>query len=129
MEMKAEQSDNKSTEEEKLDKTKAFDGVFCSAKNLEEAVELRDIVAKNCPWPLIYELHDGGYEVGGLSKSGGRLNKESVKQIEADLKAHAKQKIKSDLNPDKYKETLLELMREEQEEEEDKETREFSNGT
>jgi uncharacterized protein (DUF2249 family) len=66
---------------EKLDKSMAYDGVFASADTLEEATALREIVAKHCPWPLIYELLDGTYEVGGLSKTGGRLNKEATDRI------------------------------------------------
>lgn len=62
--------------------------VFASASSLNEAMDLRNVVAKHCEWPIIYEHLNGTYEVGGLTRSGGRVSDETLHTIVEALELH-----------------------------------------
>lgn len=99
------------SEEEKFDKSKTYDGVFAGCDTREEAEALNAIVEAHCPWPLIYELADGTFEVGGLSRSGGKLNKEASEQILKSIESYVSKSSQSapmfeGIDADKFRNTV-----------------------
>jgi hypothetical protein len=64
--------------------------VFACASTLDEALLLRSVIALHCEWPLIYEHKNGSYEIGGLTKSGGKISDEVFFLIVEALEDHRK---------------------------------------
>lgn len=87
------------------------DQAFAATDTLEEACEVREIVKKYSPWPVIYELQDGTYEVGGLTVMGGRLNEKIVEKIGVELRDYVKQLSYKDLDEKKWAHTIDVLKR------------------
>jgi len=87
----------------------ANDDVFATMDTFEEAEDVRDIVAKHSQWPLIFTWGSGSWGVGGLTRHGGKLPRETVEIIAEEIAAFAKKENVKDIDPDKFKKTLEEL--------------------
>jgi hypothetical protein len=85
------------------------DDVFVTADTLEEAMAVREIVLKHAKWPLIFERSDGKYDVGGLTKSGGKIRDEALEALRLDLVEFAKSEATKDIDKEKFKNTVAEL--------------------
>lgn len=85
------------------------DDVFATADTLEEAMAVRKVILKHAKWPLIFERSDGKYDIGGLTKSGGKVRGEALEALRKDLIEFAKAEATKDIDKEKFKNTIAEL--------------------
>lgn len=88
------------------------DDVFAETDTMEEALTLRKVIMKYVPWPLIYtDGAESKFQVGGLTKFGGKLPKETVALVKEELKEYLHEATYKDLDGRKFKNTIEELKR------------------